>query len=390
MAWNISRQEFHSFWLHELKADIWTVQLLEEGYKLPFSQHPGKYQERNNKSAHVEKPYLIESVASLQDWGVVKKLRCRPWCTNPLTVSSQMVDGRIKKRLCIDLSRHVNLFLMLETMTMSTLDKSLALVQPGDWMATYDLTSAFHHIPIHPDYHKYLGFSIENKDGEEEFYAYTCMPFGLATATQCLASVTKAICRYAGLQGIRNCLYIDDGRIGAATEELCAQQLQEMLAIWSKAGFVIATDKTDTAATVSQSKAYLGFITDADKMCVFASDRKLSSVQAAIEALLLHPDTVPAKELASVIGKAVALEPAFGSVVHLLTRTAKQELSSVVQHGGWKKRVSITDQTRICLRHLSSSLQELNGSLIPSLHNTVPLDAFLVPSQYTQGKSLLG
>ena len=101
VAGNIARHEFRDFWLNELKADVWTVNILEHGYKLPFTQEPGQYQERNNKSARTEKPYLIESVASLKERGVVKKLRCRPWCTNPLTVSSRLVDGKIKKRLCI-------------------------------------------------------------------------------------------------------------------------------------------------------------------------------------------------------------------------------------------------------------------------------------------------
>ena len=145
------------------------------------------------------------------------------------------------------------------------------------------------------------------------------MPFGLATATQCLARVTKAICRYAGLQGIRNCLYIDDGRIGAISRDLCISQLQDMLSIWSRAGFVIAADKTDTPDTISQQKAYLGFVIDSNAMRVTASSRKLTSVCDAISALLCHPAKAPAKEVASVIGKIIALEPAFGPVVHLLT-----------------------------------------------------------------------
>ena len=390
VAGNIARQEFRDFWLHELKADIWTVNILEEGYRLPFREEPGQYQERNNKSARQEKPYLIESVASLRERGVVKKLRCRPWCTNPLTVSSRLVEGKVKKRLCIDLSRHVNLLLKLESMTMTTLDKSLALVQPGDWMATYDLTSAFHHIPIHPDHHKYLGFAIENEQGEEEFYAYTCMPFGLATATQCLARVTKAICRYAGLQGIRNCLYIDDGRIGAATRDLCTSQLREMLSIWSRAGFVIAADKTDTPHTISQQKAYLGFVIDSNAMRITASPRKLTSVSDAIAALLCHPDRAPAKEIASVVGKIIALEPAFGPVVHLLTRTAQQELSLAVQQFNWKTRVTLSPNTKKCLQHFATHLTDLNGTLIANLHNAVPLCSFLDSSRYTQGRSLTG
>ena len=277
---------------------------------------------------------------------------------------------------------------MMEAMTMNTLDKSLALVQQGDWMATYDLTSAFHHIPIHPDYHKYLGFVIENEQGEEEFYAYTCMPFGLATATQCLARVTKAICRYAALQGIRNSLYIDDGRVGAATKELCVQHLHQILSIWTRAGFVIATDKTDTADSIAQSKPYLGFVIDAQSMVVTATERKMDTVRHSIEGLLLHPDTVSAKELASVIGKIVALDPAFGSVVQLLTRTAQQELSATVADGGWRRRVRISDQTRKCLAKFASSMQELNGALIPCLHNVIPLETVLAPSTFTSNRTL--
>ena len=365
------------------------MNLIQEGYKLPFSKPPGQYQERNNKSARQEKPYLITSVASLKDRGVVKKLRCRPWCTNPLTVSSRLVEGTVKKRLCIDLSRHVNLFLMLEAMTMSTLDKSLALVQSGDWMATYDLTSAFHHIPIHPDHHKYLGFSIENEQGEEEFYAYTCMPFGLATATQCLARVTKAITRYAALEGIRNCLYIDDGRIGAATKELCISQLHQVLSIWKRAGFVISEEKSDTAESVAQQKAYLGFVIDSVTMTVAATDRKLESVRQAIDQLLLHPATAPAKEVASVVGKMAALQPAFGPVVQLLARTAQQDLSAAVDASGWRSRVLLSENTRHCLRHFAVHLFALNGTLIPCLHTAVPLEVALSASPQTAGKALV-
>ena len=185
---------------------------INEVYILPFSLLPSPYKERNNKSAGLEGPYVIESVASLWSCGVVKKLHCKPHCVNPLTEAARMLEGQVKKRLCTNLSRHVNLLLKQEAMTMITLEKSLELIMPGDWMATYDLTSAFHHIPIHPDFHMYLGFSIETEKVEMEYYAYTYMLFRLATGTQCLGRVTRAITRYKAAQGIKNCLYINDGR----------------------------------------------------------------------------------------------------------------------------------------------------------------------------------
>ena len=37
---NIARAEFRKFWEEELQADIWTMNLIWQGYKLPFSAPP--------------------------------------------------------------------------------------------------------------------------------------------------------------------------------------------------------------------------------------------------------------------------------------------------------------------------------------------------------------
>lgn len=68
--------------------------------------------------------------------------------------------------------------------------------------------------------------------------------------------------RYAAEQGIKNCLYIDDGRIEAESKELCAEHLQKRFQIWGQTGFVISIEKSDTIDSILQSKAYLGFILD--------------------------------------------------------------------------------------------------------------------------------
>ena len=68
------------------------MNLIQQGYKLPFSASPEVYEECNNWSAPIKGPYVIESVALLRYRGVVKKLCCKPHC-----VASRMVEGKLKK-----------------------------------------------------------------------------------------------------------------------------------------------------------------------------------------------------------------------------------------------------------------------------------------------------
>ena len=50
------------------------------------------------------------------------------------------------------------------------------LAREGDFIWTTDDTSGFHHFRVHEDYHQYLGLEFEGK-----FYAYTHLPFGIAS-----------------------------------------------------------------------------------------------------------------------------------------------------------------------------------------------------------------
>lgn len=68
----------------------------------------------------------------------------------PLTVAIREIStDKLKKRLCLDLSRWINLVLAKEAVTLPSLDKALQSLMPEDYMATYDLSSAYHHVKIH-------------------------------------------------------------------------------------------------------------------------------------------------------------------------------------------------------------------------------------------------
>ena len=64
-------------------------------------------------------------------------------------------------RLVIDLST-LNEWLAPVTFTMDTLKVVKETVQEGMWATSLDLSDAYHHIPIHPQYQKYLCFQVRN------------------------------------------------------------------------------------------------------------------------------------------------------------------------------------------------------------------------------------
>ena len=110
-----------------------------------------------------------------------------------------------------------------------------------------------------------------------------------------------------------------------------------------QAGFKLALDKSDTVNDIAQSKEYLGFILDSTSMTVHVPDSKLTRVQDALAAELSAAGSWrKAKEVASTVGRLIALEPALGPVVQLLTRVVQRDLLATVEIGGWSTSLKVS------------------------------------------------
>ena len=239
-------------------------------------------------------------------------------------------DGSLKLRLCLDLSRHVNKAIKREPCKLATLQTSLALLLPGDYVAVYDLASAYHHVRIREEDQQLLGFAVprvqrgDGTEDTEEYFVFSRMPFGLATAGQVLDRVLKPIKAKLAQLGIRHSIYIDDGIILGQSRVETAAAVHNVYKVLRAAGFQLSMEKSDTAATVAQTKEYLGFEIHTTNMTVWAPQKKLNGVLSSVsEEIRRRGERRPAKKMSSVIGKALALEPAVGPMVQLLTRAAQ-------------------------------------------------------------------
>ena len=390
VAGNIHKEKFRDFWKTELEADEYVLNILEQGYKLPFKEgcKPEKYREKNNKSAVLRMGFATQETERWVAKKVVREVFKEPLCVSPLTVAVRKLgDGEEKLRLCLDLSRYINTLLRKEAVKLAGIDKCLQNLLPGDFIATYDLTSAFHHVKIHEEHQQYLAFSLPGEQGQpDRYFVFEVMPFGLASAVSCITRLTKPLCQYIASKGIRHSIYIDDGNVLAQTLLLLLEHLQTVLEALKAAGFVISPQKTDTADTVSQIKLYLGFVIDSVEMKVRVSEDKIADIRQCLNDILDQAAGVKAKCLAKGIGKLVAVEQALGPVVQLLSRMAQHELATATEDIGWNCKLRLAEETVDSLRTMERELENFNGFPIKNLATAKTMDVFIEHSKESSGK----
>ena len=124
VAGRIHREEVREFWKKTLKADDYTMNVLAEGYKLPFKEGctQQQYQEKNNKSAIKHMNFTIQETERWAAKKVVKEVFIKPTCVSPLTVAERTLGEEEKLRLCLDLSRYINLLLKKEPVKLAGID----------------------------------------------------------------------------------------------------------------------------------------------------------------------------------------------------------------------------------------------------------------------------
>jgi hypothetical protein len=290
--------------------------ILHEGYKIPVrmsQEEAGRcYREKNNKSARNEMEFVRAEVARLLEAGQIIEVKATPRCTNPLSVAFKISgDGSIKRRLVIDLSRWVNEFVIPDSYKMSRFQDALTLLPRGDFQSVYDITKAYHHLRLHPDSYELVGFCVEDEKGIEHFYHYVVVVFGLGPAGQALGRVMRPILRKLTDLGVRNLMYVDNGFVIGSTKEKADKDYKLTIETFEKARFTVALDRSDSFGSSSQRKEYLGFLIKTEAMTVEVPPSKMSRIKGLLKKFLTY-NSHKAREVASMLGKLNALEPALG------------------------------------------------------------------------------
>lgn len=164
------------FWIDELEASQFVINIITHGYCLSFLAFPPAVCARNHKSAFQHADFVSEAIQELVESGCAVRVPTCPTVCSPLQV---VVNARGKHRLVIDL-RYVNQYLHLSKFKYEGINLIPTLFSKGYYMFTFDLNSGYHHVDIHKDSQTYLGFSW----GEEVLYVL-CTPLWSSIGLLC-------------------------------------------------------------------------------------------------------------------------------------------------------------------------------------------------------------
>ena len=252
---------------------------LENFHKIPFTKTPTKYREKNNQSAVEEKDILWIKMQEWEKCSFVTRVSKAPTCVNPMSMVTQLDfrNYKIKKRPCLDLSRHVNKFIVDSPMNISHLGAVENILIEGDYQTLYDLENMYFQVKVSKEDRQYLGCSIEEVEtGEFHYFVFNVLIYGLKHAVNTVTKLTKPIVSKLIKEGIRNSILVDDGRVLSRNPEEGIRNHARAMEVITKAGWRIQWSKTDSKP--SQVVLYQGLINCTNPLSYFMPSYKLERI----------------------------------------------------------------------------------------------------------------
>ena len=343
------------FW-RSIGAPRYILSVLWEGYRLPFQQTPIGFTSRNNRSALDHSEFVNEAILELLHSGRVMELNSPPDVVNPLSVS---VQPNGKKRLILDL-RYINNFLFKRRVKYEDWKIALSYFQKGSFMITFDLKSGYHHIEIHPDHLRFLGFAWKFPgETPARYFVFTVLPFGLSSAPYIFTKCLKPLEKYWRFNGVNIAFFLDDGWLIDSDRDACAVLATNIWSDLRKSGFITNDEKSQWCPC--QVLEWLGIIWDTINGTISISERRESSIAKSVDKILLSDRLVSARELASLVGRIISGGAVFGNISRIMTRYCSISVASAQD---WDSKFYL-DQ--YCVRELyfwEANLKRLNCRVV--------------------------
>jgi hypothetical protein len=231
--------------------------------------------------------------------------------------------------------RYVNNHLVEKKFKFEGLKDIADMAEKGDHAVSYDLTSGYYHVSLHPSSRPYVGFKWDGK-----YYMYNCLPFGLSTAPWVFSKVMRELVMFWRAKGVNILPYLDDFfflKKGFAPCRLVAIMVEHDMAL---AGLKINWDKS--SGVPSLTHFHLGFDVDLE-LGMFSVPLSRWEVLLTSTDLIINArrGRVQARTLASLVGTIISMKLAWGPVTQLYTRHLYALINSVISFNCW---VTLNDE----------------------------------------------
>ncbi len=346
--WNAHYEEWVS-----INASATVLSWIKDGVPLPFLQVPASFELPNRSLSSTQAAFVDSELAVLLQSGAVRHSAQKPFCISPIGC----VPKKNKSlRLIVDL-RKLNESCPCPAFQYEDINAVLNIVQPDDRLYTIDLKNGYHHLAVHPDFHKYLGFAWRGN-----YYVWQVIPFGLAVSPYFFCKTIRQVIKYVRATGIRISAYVDDF-IQAGTVDSIGQEKDFVLRLFARLGFTINVDKSDLVPSTEQT--HIGFVISTvnsdNQVWIRIPGARIHRLRHDLRRAL-HKGSLTARALARIAGQCVSMAKAIVPA-KLLLRNLYRLLSTRVT---WQDVLCLDKGCVSDLQWWISALQSWNGAAAPS------------------------
>ncbi|MCG7876850.1 MAG: DNA N-6-adenine-methyltransferase [Candidatus Thiodiazotropha endolucinida] len=340
------------FW-RNIGANSFVLDIIENGYKIPFYSFPPKMRLKNNNSAVSNAEFVTEAIADLLNRGLVVKCNNIPHCVNPLSVS---VQSSGKKRLILDLSL-VNKHIWKVSVKYEDLKVALLFLNKNDWMVKWDIHSAYHHVSMSDLHTDFLGFSWTYPSGTI-FMKFVVLPFGLSTAPYVYTKLSRPLIAKWRAESKRAVMYLDDGFGCSHSKESTEIMAKSMKSDLISSGFVPKVEKSLWVPV--QRLQWLGAILDSVQFTIEIPKCRIEALLSTIDDIeyaVRVSRRVHVKKVARMVGQITSMSVVLGNMSQIMTRYLSMNILSAFT---WNSYIKLSVDSLEQIRFWKNNIFEIN------------------------------
>ena len=239
------------------------------------------------------------------------------------------------------------------------------MLEVNDYMCSFDLRNQFFHVQLHPDMYRFFRFAITDCAGQERYYFFKVLIYGVKPAVYLVTHLLAPVKSYLHALGVKLSIYVDDGRVAAATADETLAKTNLTLLVLQLAGWNIQWKKCSLQP--AQKLLHLGFFTDTCSMLYSVPEEKIMLLKPLISVICkLYMDNacVSAKLMATVLGKIMSMLRSYGDILRIMSRASQHVLGVQTLQFGWSVCFPVTVHIFTELSFIRDILDSHNGQPI--------------------------
>ena len=323
-----------SFWKTFCQSSL-VLSWIQFGFPLLWNHmgEPPSMHFKNHHTATANGDFVTSTISELVLMGCLEKVFSPPHCISPLGVAFKASNN--KPRLIFD-ARYINEHCVCPSFIYEDLGCINQFILPNDYMVTTDYSKGYHHLDIHEDYWKYFGIEWNG-----EYYVYTTMPFGLASACWAFTKLTRELRNKWRRLGRRCGTYLDDGIHGdACPHSLSSFVSNHLIPDTTNCGFILNMLKSKFIP--SQVRDYLGMIVDTVRGHLRISTERHDNIINMINSLIKNKHNCSVHSVEIVAGNLISARWAFGRLARLMTMSL---YSDIKRASSRREYIQLSDTT---------------------------------------------